>query len=106
MFVYNTESNFNKHSGFSKLSKVLSIISIMPENEVGPNIALYASPTSRNSTILILTVPIHTTLFLPMLFKGEVFCVRTGRWRIGLLGLVLVYNLINCLGCVCYSTVD
>ena len=69
--------------------------SIMPENEVGPNIALHASPTSRNSTVLILTVPIHSTLFLPMamLFKCEVFCVRTGRWRIGLLGLCRVYEL-------------
>lgn len=69
----------------------------MLENEVGPNIALYASPTSRNSTILILTVPIHTTLFLPMLFKCEVFCVRTGRWRIGLLCRVYDLDLYWCI---------
>ena len=47
--------------GFYKSCERFSVISIMPE--IGPNIALHASPTSRNSTVLIFTVPVHSLYF-------------------------------------------
>ena len=47
--------------GFYESCERFSIISIMPE--IGPNLALHASPTYRNSTVLIFTVPVHSLYF-------------------------------------------
>ena len=71
--------------------------------EIGPNIALHASPSSRNSTVLIFTVPVYSLCICQSsssikCFASEqvdgksVYCVKS-------VNQTCIYNLINCLGC-------